>query len=91
MKANSQAILEWLDQRGSLPNIHPSLRSGITILRVPNELAAGSTSVRQVLADNRIIASTFPERLLRLSMPKVKLSLSQMSTLQRALCRLATL
>ncbi|MCA9216525.1 MAG: aminotransferase class V-fold PLP-dependent enzyme [Planctomycetales bacterium] len=91
LKANSRAILEWLDlPRRQLPNIDSSLQSGITLLRTPNAPACSNADIRHTLAENRIIASTFPEQLLRLSMPKTKLSLSQMTTVQRAFYRLAT-
>ncbi|MFC1757900.1 hypothetical protein ACFL2H_03920 [Planctomycetota bacterium] len=89
LKTNSRAILSWFDQpRQQLPNIDPSLQSGVTLLRVPDASGVGIADLRQTLAYNRTIASAFPERLVRLSMPKIKLPLSQITTMQRAFLRL---
>lgn len=87
LRANAESFAEWVTDSHWRPmKLHDSLRSGIVRL-LPNRRASQYVGgqLRQALARNGVVATAYDDGVLRFSMPRSYLWLSQLSEVIRAL------
>ena len=87
LRANTQSFAEWVgDSRWRPVRLHSSLRSGIVRL-LPSRQASRPVGslLRQTLAKTGVVATAYDDGVLRFSMPRSYLWLSQLSEVIRAL------
>ena len=85
---NARSLADWIGDPFCRPvRRHDSLASGILLLSAKRPGGESETRARSALARSGIIASAFPNGLLRLSMPRYYLPLRQRTLISRALHR----
>ena len=87
LRANAESFTEWVGDSFWRPmKLHSSLRSGIVRLlpsdRPPQHMGS---RLRRTLAKNGVVATAYDDGVLRFSMPRSYLWLSQLSEVTRAL------
>ena len=87
LRANAESFTEWVGDSFWRPmKLHSSLRSGIVRL-LPSDRPSQhvGSRLRQTLARNGVVATAYDDGVLRFSMPRSYLWLSQLSEVMRAL------
>ena len=85
---NARKLAHWLDRSTWAPVTCRGSQSGILLLKHNDPIATDHAKLRHTMAQSGIIASAFPDGLIRLSMPRFTLSLKQMSLILKRLASL---
>jgi hypothetical protein len=85
---NARSLADWIEDRSCQPaRRHDSLASGILLVSATHRSVRDGTTTRSALIRSGIVASVFPNAILRLSMPRYYLTLHQKSVIASALHR----
>ena len=80
---------DWLEGEHWTPEkVCQSLDSGIVRLKPKTQRPFSASKIRARLASHKVVATSYGDGTIRLSMPRWQLSVQQLVTIKRALCSL---